>query len=136
MKANRIYSNTEDIKMILEPFTPQELPEDIANGLIDANPKVLFLGDGKVAKAHANKLLNKVEEVEKTENNQPREFSPLFFLENNRPLTKEKFSQLEKEQLFLIAEELDVQFPKNIGSEKLIDKILEKIGELEAEEGK
>ncbi len=54
-------------------------------------------------------------------------FDALAFIADNEPLTEDKLKSLERPQLFEIGATIELQFPKNISTVNLIQKIIDEV---------
>ena len=133
-KKDGIYSNKADISIDVIAGIPFEVPDDLGKARIQASPnryREATEDDEAFAKEYyaeqiekLNKLIGAVEE---------KGFDPKRFLLKASNHNEVALKALERGQLLAVGNVLQLQFPANISSVKLISLIVEKLESVNAE---
>lgn len=139
-KAHGAYSNKEDINIDAIGGVPFEVPDDLGKARIEASPALYREATPEdfeyTKQLREEKIIEASQigaDVSPLENNgspqptEPKDFDASDYLISKSEHTSESLGELERPQLFQIAEVLELTVPKNIGTEKLIERILEKL---------
>jgi hypothetical protein len=145
---------TQNIDLNIIQGIPFDAPDELATARIKASPNLFRVAteeDEAFAKiykakriAELNELIKEKEKDEETLKSEIEslkekvknpgkldqdDFNVADFIVENDPLTQEKLEDLERDQLVEVGQAVELEFPKNIPSAKLIQLILEKVQE-------
>lgn len=135
-KKDAIYSNKEDIDIEVTAGIPFEVPDDLGKARIEASPNYYHeatpedeANAKEVIKAQIAKLNKLIEAVE------DKGFDPKKFLLKPGNQNETALKTLERGQLLAVGNVLQLQFPANISSVKLITLIVEKLNSVKEDGG-
>ena len=133
-KKASIYSNKEDILIDVTAGIPFEVPEDLGQARIKASPnhyrEATEEDEAKakeILKAEVERLNKLIDLVE------DKGFDPKKFLLKAGNQNEAALKTLERGQLLAVGKVLQLEFPSNISSVKLISLILEKLESVNVE---
>lgn len=126
----------KDIEIKTIPGVPFEVPDELAQARLKASPNLYRKAtpeDDEYAKNYKEEKKQELDETiqvpdfisKPAEPETAKEFDANKFLSEIEP-TEEILLKLERQELLAVGKELDIEFPANIPSAKLINLILDK----------